>query len=296
MDAKFQLRPLHFNWVAIHPQPVGVIQFMGGAFFGTFPTLFYRYLLKELFNQGYTIVALPFRFTFRHWSVAIGLAQNQVELRRILLREAKHLGYDYTLYQESNVEGTYFWLGHSLGCKYIALLEILSDLETNEIQDILGGCIGEAQYQHIKTKLDATPSDLEQLLIKGQPSLLMAPAVSDLGGAIPTWLSPLARFIETRLGWRVLPTVKQTHCLIEQSNLFNLTGVIAFKNDAIAAPTIGWLKPYLSTRKFSLLFKEFSSEEFSLGHLTPLGMARGNPILVDRLLQFFAELRRRAST
>lgn len=298
MDAKFQLRPLCFNWVAIHPEPIGVIQFIGGAFFGTFPTIFYRYLLEKLFEQGYTVVALPFRFTFRHWSVAIGLAQDQVELRQALLDEAKHLGYDYKLYQEDPKvqEGIYFWLGHSLGCKYIALLEVLSGLEDHEIQDILGGCIGKEQYQQIESKIRATRSNLDKLLIKGQPSLLVAPTITDLGGAIPNQFLPLAKFIENRLKLKVLPTVEQTHCLIKRSSLFNLTGLISFSHDSIAAATVDELKPYLSTRKFDLLFKELSVKELSVGHLTPLGTLMGNPILIDKLLQFFAELRRRAST
>jgi hypothetical protein len=62
---KFQ--PISRSWVAIHPQPKGVIQFIGGAFFGTFvPTFFYRGLLSFLYNQGYTIIVLPFSFTFNH--------------------------------------------------------------------------------------------------------------------------------------------------------------------------------------------------------------------------------------
>ncbi|MFN6568664.1 DUF1350 family protein [Dendronalium sp. ChiSLP03b] len=298
MNAKFQLRPLYFNWVAIHPKPIGVIQFIGGAFFGTFPTIFYRYLFKKLFEQGYTVVALPFRFSFRHWSVAIDLAQDQVELRQVLLQEAKYLGYDYKLYQEDSKvkEGNYFWLGHSLGCKYIALLEVLSDLEVKEIQDILGRCVGDKQYQQIESHFKATWSNLEKLLIKGQPSLLIAPTISDFGGAIPNRFLLLAKFIENRLGLKVLPTVEQTHCLIERSSLFNLTGLIAFSHDPIAAATVDWLKPYLSTKKFGLLFKEFSDLEFSVGHLTPLGMLKGNPILIDKVLMFFAELSRRAST
>ncbi|BAY24727.1 hypothetical protein NIES2100_45240 [Calothrix sp. NIES-2100] len=297
MDAKFELKPLYFNWVALHPQPIGVIQFIGGAFFGTFPTIFYRYLFQKLFEQGYTIVALPFRFSFRHWSVAIGLAQDQVELRKVLLQEAKHLGYDYTLYQEDSQvqDGNYFWLGHSLGCKYIALLEILSDLEVKEIQDILGKCVGEKQYQEIENQLQATWSNLDKLLIKGQPSLLMAPTITDLGGAIPHRFLALAKFIENKLGLKVLPTVEQTHCLIERSSLFNLTGLIAFAHDSIASATVDWLKPYLSTKKFDLLFEEFSNQEFVVAHLTPLGMLKGNPILIDKILMFFAELSTRAT-
>ncbi|MFM7790795.1 MAG: DUF1350 family protein, partial [Microcystis panniformis] len=49
MTAEFKFIPLQFNWVAINPKPIGVVYFIGGAFFGTFPNLFYRYLLKQVF-------------------------------------------------------------------------------------------------------------------------------------------------------------------------------------------------------------------------------------------------------
>ena len=119
----FKFRPVSFSWVAIHPEPKGVIQFIGGAFFGTFPTVFYRYLLQELFEEGYTIIALPFRFSFRHWSIAIDLLKEQEVLRQELSEIASRLGYRQDVYQD---KANYFWLGHSLGCKYIALLEFLS--------------------------------------------------------------------------------------------------------------------------------------------------------------------------
>lgn len=108
-----------------------IAYFIGGAFFGTFPTLFYRYLLTNLFNKGYTLVALPYRFTFRHWSVAISLVKDQETLKAAMIDEAKHRDYDYSIYEEdpTSKKDNYFWLGHSLGCKYIALLELLSDLD-----------------------------------------------------------------------------------------------------------------------------------------------------------------------
>jgi hypothetical protein len=59
-------QPVSFSWLALHPQPQGVIQFIGGAFFGSLPTLSYRDLLHRLYDAGYTVVAIPFRFSFRH--------------------------------------------------------------------------------------------------------------------------------------------------------------------------------------------------------------------------------------
>jgi len=120
MSTQLRFEPLGFSWVAFHPQPKGVIRFIGGAFFGSFPTLSYRYFLETLFESGYTIVAIPFRFTFRHWSVALSLLEEQNELQNLLVEKAKAAGYDGKFYLENS---NYFWVGHSLGCKYIALLE-----------------------------------------------------------------------------------------------------------------------------------------------------------------------------
>ena len=52
MPSHLHFQPISFSWVALHPQPKGVIQFMGGAFFGSFPTVFYRYFLGQLFESG----------------------------------------------------------------------------------------------------------------------------------------------------------------------------------------------------------------------------------------------------
>ncbi|TAE94818.1 MAG: DUF1350 domain-containing protein, partial [Oscillatoriales cyanobacterium] len=89
MQPVFKFQPISFSWVALHPQPKGVIQFIGGTFFGTFPTVFYRDFLKKLFADGYTIVALPFRFSFRHWPIAVSLLQEQEILRKELTEVAK---------------------------------------------------------------------------------------------------------------------------------------------------------------------------------------------------------------
>ena len=217
MNAKFKFIPLQFNWVAIHPKPVGVIYFIGGVFFGTFPTIFYRYLLKQLFEERYTIIALPYRFTFRHWSVSIELVKELGELRKAILAEAKWLGYDYTIYEEepTSEKPNYYWLAHSLGNKYIALLELLSDLDETDIQDVLGNCVGQDQYQEIENALKGV--DLKDISLKNQPSILMAPAITGLESAIP--IPALANLFK-KIGLDVKPTVEQTFCLIKNSRLF----------------------------------------------------------------------------
>ncbi|MBD1806578.1 DUF1350 family protein [Microcoleus sp. FACHB-SPT15] len=273
----FKFRPVSFSWVAIHPEPKGVIQFIGGAFFGTFPTVFYRYFLQELFEEGYTIIALPFRFSFRHWSIAIDLLKEQEVLRQELSEIASRLGYRQDVYQD---KANYFWLGHSLGCKYIALLEFLSGEHWKQITE---SCVERNAYQQIETTI--SNAGLESASILAQPSLLIAPDISNTESAIP--IRAIARFLD-RVGLGVLPTREQTQCFIERSQLFNLTAMISFDKDTLAGSEndqfkdkqirensdVLWLIEQLKTRKFPILHKELPGK-----HLEPLGVRAGNYIV-----------------
>ncbi|MBW3587485.1 MAG: DUF1350 family protein, partial [Cyanobacteria bacterium 0813] len=223
MSNSFKFQPVSFSWVAVHPQPKGVVQFIGGTFFGSLPTLFYRYFLQQLFEEGYTVVALPFRFTFRHWPIAIGLLKEQEILRTELTEIAQRLGYESEIYQEPS---SYFWVGHSLGCKYIALLEFLSD---DRYPNIVNKFCDRPDYERIQRLIENLGIDRPS--IKGQPSLLIAPDISNTESAIP--VRSLAKLLDKfRLG--VLPTREQTQCFIANSSLFNLTAIISFERDDIA--------------------------------------------------------------
>jgi hypothetical protein len=284
MDVQLQFRPLSFSWVALHPQPKGVIHFIGGAFFGSLPTLCYRFLLRALYAQGYTIIALPFRFSFRHWAIAGRLFKEQEQLRSLLIAEAQHLGYESEIYRDPERD---IWLGHSLGCKYIALLEFLSDPQW---QTILRQNLGSAAAEDI---IETLSSITEQpISIQGQASILMAPDISDTESAIP--LRGIARLLDS-LGWGVLPTRHQTQMLIQRSQLFNLTALIAFKEDDIAgngSPTqegrhpgeesdVRWFFRLLQQRKPPFLFAELPGK-----HLEPLGFQIGawtfNPLGIQK--------------
>jgi hypothetical protein len=54
--------------------------------------------LNKVFDAGYTIISLPFRFTFNHWSVTISLVKEQYVIRREIVKEVRNLGYDYNVY------------------------------------------------------------------------------------------------------------------------------------------------------------------------------------------------------
>ena len=310
MSSTFKFSPISFSWVAIHPQPKGIIQFIGGAFFGTFPTVFYRHFLQTLFEEGYTIIALPFRFSFRHWSIAIDLLKEQEILRYELAKIANRLGYQDKIYQH---KANYFWLGHSLGCKYIALLEFLSGQQWKQITET---CIDRTAYQQIEAAI--ADAGLEGASILDQPSLLVAPDISDTESAIP--IGAVAHFLD-QVGLGVKPTRGQTQCLVERSRLFNLTALISFDKDTLAGSEtdefksekirknsdVLWLIGQLKKRRFSILHKELKGK-----HLEPLGVKIGeyvvdlNPFdkfieplksrrLEGSVIQFLDELRQRQS-
>jgi Protein of unknown function (DUF1350) len=275
MNPTFRFCPLSFSWVAIHPNPKGVIQFIGGAFFGTFPTIFYRYFLQTLFEEGYTIIALPFRFSFRHWSIAIELFTEQEVLRHELTKAAKNLGYQNSTYEDRK---NYFWLGHSLGCKYIALLEFLSN---KSWRDTVSYCIKELDTRIIVNLLN----DSDSLSIFDQTSLLIAPDISDTESAIPVRF--VAQILD-RIGLGVKPTRKETQCLIERSNLFNLTALISFDKDTLAGSItdiskpvkiqaesdVLWLINELKKKPLPILHQELKGK-----HLEPLGIRIQNYII-----------------
>ncbi len=277
MPPIFRFVPVSYSWIAIHPQPKGVVQFIGGAFFGTFPTVFYRYFLQTLFNAGYTIVALPFRFSFRHWGIAIDLLKEQEILRDELAKIADKLGYESDLYQK---KANYYWLGHSLGCKYIALLEFLSG---QQWQKVAQNCIGVNVDLEVEAIVAA--AELDGVSILDQCSLLIAPDISDTESAIP--VRAIARILD-RIGWGVKPNRKQTQCFIEHSRLFNLTALISFDKDTLAGShadilksvkirensDVLWAIEQLKQRKFPILYRELPGK-----HLEPLGIKIGGYIV-----------------
>lgn len=271
-SVKFQFLPLNYSWVALQPRPKGIIYFIGGAFFGTFPTIFYRFLLNHLFEQGYTIVALPYRFSLRHWPVATQLAADQTTLEQALIDEAKHRQYDYRVY-EDKTSGDHIWVGHSLGCKYIALLELLTDLEMHgdEATARLSECIppvGQAIFREALAQVD-----LSEVSLRNQSSVLLAPAIEGLEGAVPILRMPAFAWLKTalnKIGIKVEPSQAETFCLAERGKAFNLTSLISFQGDTrVAGPTVTWLRTHLLPRLVQ-------SSELPGRHLAPMGWRRGN--------------------
>lgn len=283
MSGNFTFIPLKFNWVALNPNPKGVVYFIGGAFFGSFPNIFYRYLLKKLFEEGYTVVAIPFRFTFRHWSVSIEIARGLIDLRKDLYSEALFRGYkdNINIYNEDPIlnKFNYLWLGHSLGCKYISLLEILTGIDEPNFKNVLQKCTQTQQAKEITKSLGEL--DIENISLENQPSLFLAPVIAGIQNAIP--FPPLASLAKT-LGLDVQPNVEETQCLISNSPLFNLIGLITFTKDVRAKETINWFITHLAGK--------ISSNKSICGrnHLAPLGWQNGDDLLAKNVLKSITNL------
>lgn len=244
---RFNLQPCAHSWVALHPSPKGVIQFVGSTAIGALPMLAYRHFLTSLFEAGYTVVAFPFRFSFNHWSIALDLLDEHYAVRGALVEAAVAQGGDPAIYLQAT---SYTWIGHGLGCKYVALLELLSEPLERRLQEQFQSCGQGQAWQQWQTSIGALKTSLRYLerriydltgeivdygapSIKDEASLLLAPVIADLEGAIPMpWLVRLLGH-----GVMVQPTVEQTHGLIEQSQRFQLTGLLQFARDSVAAPT-----------------------------------------------------------
>ncbi|MCC5653015.1 DUF1350 family protein [Nostoc sp. XA013] len=294
-NLKLRFKPVSHSWVALHPQPKGVIQFIAGAFFGTFgPMLFYRYLLQCLYEQGYTIILLPFNFSFNHYVEAGYLMREQYEILPELVRMASVAGYDYEAYLDDK---NFSWIGHSLGCKYISLLEGFTALPPEAqdrekfIRNLLSYTSDESQIERVIADVNILFEELRRkiledrkliytyvkreikinsVFIKGQVSILLAPAISDTGSAIrPQFLADII----DNLGWGVKPTVEETQNLIKDSGLFNIMGLVCFKSDNIAKLTCEWFTDILKKPPQQFL------GNLKGGHLKPLGIQLGKYVI-----------------
>lgn len=106
------------NWLLIPPNPVGIIHFLGGAFVAVAPSVTYGWLLENLYNYGYIIVATPFINTFDHGAIAAEVLttfdQAMIYLRRQVIGD-RYL--------------PIYGMGHSMGCKVHLLIASLYRVE-----------------------------------------------------------------------------------------------------------------------------------------------------------------------
>jgi hypothetical protein len=159
-------------------------------------------------------------------------------------------------------EVPFFWVGHSLGCKLIALLEAYTDPEHN-----------------LFLPPNCSPATARRGIFD-EPSLLIAPSIGDTTAALPV---PILPQILDALGLGVRPTRAETQRLILEDELFHLTALISFDDDRVAGSATGspvksdvaWFIAALGARRGSTLIHR----ELAGGHLVPLGIRLADVVL-----------------
>jgi hypothetical protein len=161
--------------VYLHPEPHKIIHFIGGFGFGSCPNLFYHQLAQKLANKGYSVVLHPFPFNpfaADHWSLALSLYKR---LKILQLKELPKITSDTSFLQASN----HVWLGHSLGCKLIELLEILT-LEEPARTQALRSILSASEVDSILAKIDQLSNELGDvataLMNDPKPSAMDSPS------------------------------------------------------------------------------------------------------------------------
>ncbi len=239
-------------WLAEHPKgtPVkGILQFYGGAFFELAAPIWYEYLLGKLYLAGYDIIAVPFKFGMDHIDIALSL----IEVRDFVVKEREAFNKSYF-----DKETPFIWLGHSVGCKIIALLEVLTNTQT-------------------------------ETYIAYEPSLLLAPNIEDTSSTVPI---PLMGKLLDLLGLGVKPNKETMETLIHQRpDVFEMTGLISFAADNVSGNQAGtvagktdvkWFVQELSTNphrspEARAAFKD-RHPELPGDHYTPIGLELGGEI------------------
>jgi hypothetical protein len=244
-------------WIADNPQSDKIIQFIGSFIFGSCPLNSYKYLLEFLYQKGYSLIIYRFPFNpfgFNHWQISFQLLKQQYQAREYLIKKFHKLNDSHSVnkYLDNN---NYSWLGHSLGCKYLILLEILSPRDFEQTKFLLKECqVKEEklinQIKNLETTREKINKSLTDLLnqkvdikpfILDQKTIFLAPEISNTVGFLGLNFQPTDFF--------VFPNRGQTKCLVKNSqNLFNLTKIIAFKFDNIARDDVNFLGSEISKK------------------------------------------------
>jgi hypothetical protein len=245
------------NWMLIPPRPVGIVHFLGGAFFAAAPQVTYRRILERLGEAGYLIVATPFVNTFDHRAMA----------------ETVHRNFDRGLYrlESGGLAGPklpIFGLGHSMGCKLHLLIGSL--FEGPRAGNMLMAFNNYSSRASIPL-LDqvATFSQQASELVNQQMNAQLPPPVtSQLSGLFSSFTNTLSTAIPglpSRADWEFTPTPAETLDLVAARYSVKANLLVKFRNDNLDETRSLWevLQP--------LHGADSAIARLTGNHLTPLG-------------------------
>lgn len=249
-DTQAKLIALQNSWVRLNPDPQGVIVLIGGYFFGTVPTT-YNSFIDGLCSQNYTVIFYPYSFAEpSHWKIAKQLLEQIECCQEEIIKKAQRQGYKTDIYSDFS---NYCFVGHSLGCECIALIQFLGLDKHKQHEFLQEACRDLGQNEVTKYDIcdvDKIPSEKP---IPYKASLLMAPC----------FRSPKAIQV-----FYIRPKEKLMQYLIEKSPLLPLTGLISFKGDDIADRDVMWLHENLGNHRL-VHYHEIQGEAPFSPHLIP---------------------------
>ncbi len=268
-SSQVQLRPTPWP-----DSPRGVVHLHGAFLFGSCPSRHYAPLLDALLQRGYGAVLHRFPLNpgrFDHWSVALELLLS----RRTVLEQVRRL-HGPAAAEFCADPSNSCWLGHSLGCKYLILLEILS-LPRARLQQVLEDALEPAQAESV---LNATDRLGAIDTLQNQPTVLLAPEVSN---TMRFWRS------DWQLDFGRSRPNRQTmgQLLRLTPDRFGLTGVVSFRSDGIAADDVQLLRAELQRRSVAPL----AQQELPGGHFAPVALHV--EALADTIAAGYGQLRSR---
>lgn len=237
--------------ILIPENPVGIIHFLGGAFVAIAPQFSYRWLLEELANAGFVIIATPFfdptkENIFDHREIARSTL-NRFENVLERLQNTKQLNVGCL---------PIYGMGHSIGCK-LHLLTGSLDLDIQRAGNIL------ISFNNFTVKkaipfLDKIELEPAQNFINFLNNSFNQ---SSLKKNLP-WVNDIE--IPSDFNLDFTPNPEETLNLIQKDYKVKRNLLIQFKQDTI--DQTGELSPILKT-KYSHLITHL---KLSGNHLTPL--------------------------
>ncbi|MBW4552286.1 MAG: DUF1350 family protein [Aphanocapsa sp. GSE-SYN-MK-11-07L] len=232
---------LSHGFVSVHPNPAGIVHFIGGYFFGTGVQCWYRSLLEQL-QQRFTVHSYSYSFAeLSHWKIASDLLAQIEQVKQEAIRTGQQMGFQTEVYSDPS---QHCLVGHSLGCECIALIRFLG-FEKQVQLELLKDAQRELGTREV-TSADFT--DVQSLPqsqhIPYRTSLCMAPCFKT-----PTAISGLLK---------VRPQDQLVQYLIQHkgADLLPLTSLIFFSGDTIASPDVSWLQAELQQQERLLNFDQ----------------------------------------